>query len=211
MNTIEDLMTRKVISVFPDTPLVEAVTTLTKHGFNGLPVVDKQNMLVGLLTEYNMISQGSYVHLKTLINLFNRIDFYKNENQAIRDDLKKILSMSVSDVMDKNPATITPAASIEEVSRMFADPKINPLPVVSSDNRLVGILSLSDLTKLYGVATRKTFQSREMDKRVDDFIRNFEKQFVLVSKFRSQTWLITSILFAIVGFIIALIFILRLA
>ena len=211
MTTVEDLMTEKVITTTPDTPLMEAVSVLTKHSFNGLPVVDKEGKLVGLLTEHNMISNDSYVHLKTLIKLVTEIGFYKNDKTPIKEDLKKILALKVSDMMSMGPKTIKPNASVEEASHLFADPKNNPLPVVNDSGFLIGILSLSDLTKLYGVSLRDKFGSREIDQHIDNFMRQFEKEFVVVTKFRKNTWLVTSLIFAIIGFIIAFILIIRIS
>ena len=109
------------------------------------------------------------------------------------------------------PKTIKPNASVEEASHLFADPKNNPLPVVNDSGFLIGILSLSDLTKLYGVSLRDKFGSREIDQHIDNFMRQFEKEFVVVTKFRKNTWLVTSLIFAIIGFIIAFILIIRIS
>lgn len=209
MTTVEDLMTAKVISVGPQTPLAEAVEILTEHNFNGLPVVDDSNTLVGLITEHNLILDDSYVHLKTLFKLLNEVKFYKKDISPIKADLQKVLSLKVSDVMIREPQVLHPDSSIEEASQMFGDPKVNPIPVVDNQKKLVGILSLSDLTKLYGVSLKSTLNDQQVDKNIDQFLNDFEKKFVLVTKARTETWLIVSILFALVWFIIAFFFILR--
>ena len=211
MTRVEDLMTEKVITVHAETPLIEAVSVLTKNSFNGLPVVDDQGTLLGLLTERNMITNDSYAHLKTLIKLVTEIDFYKKDKSPIKEDLSKILSLKVSDMMTYGPVTIKASATIEEASQLFADPKNNPLPVVNENNILVGILSLSDLTKLYGISLRDNLGTRQVDQHIDKFMQQFEKEFVVVSRFHTKTWLLTSILFAIVGFMIAMFFILRIS
>ncbi|OGE80758.1 MAG: hypothetical protein A3H72_02405 [Candidatus Doudnabacteria bacterium RIFCSPLOWO2_02_FULL_48_8] len=211
MTTVEDLMTQKVVSVHPETALIDAVNILTKYSFSGLPVIDDIGRLKGLLTERSMIAEGSYMHLKTLLRLFSEVNFYKKDrNHPIRKDLEKILSMKVSDVLDPHPTTISPQAYVENAAILFADPKVNPIPVVDGQNKLVGILSLSDLTKLYGVNLRTNFKTREIDKQIDNFIEDFEHQFVVVSKRNTRLWFITSIMFTIVGFVIAFLLILRL-
>ncbi len=209
MTRVEDLMTTKVITVTAETPLASAVSILSEHNFNGLPVVDDKGILQGLLRERDLISSESYVHLKTLIKLVNEVKFYKKDSSPIHDDLEKIMSLKVKDVMTISPPMLAPDASIEQASSMFGDPKINPIPIVDSQKKLVGILSLSDLTKLYGVAITPAASERELDKNMQQFLDDFEKRFVLGTKARTETWLIVSILFAIVGFVIAFLFILR--
>jgi len=209
MTKVEDLMTEKVISVNPETKLGDAVAILTKNNFNGIPVVDKQNTLVGLLTERDMMSNKSYMHLATLLKLLNEIKFYKKDNSPIKDDLQKVLAMKVADLMDPSPATLRPSDSIEEATRLFADPKINPIPIVNGQKKLIGILAISDLTKLYSVSIRHSLDNTQADENIENFIKDFEKEFVVVTKFRTRTWMIVSILFAVIGFLIAMFFIIR--
>ncbi|MBI4049324.1 MAG: CBS domain-containing protein [Candidatus Doudnabacteria bacterium] len=207
--TVEDLMTKKVVIVKPATPLIEAVDVLTRNSFEGMPVVDPDNRLVGLLTERSLIASSSYVHLKTLLKLFNQIKFYKKDNTPIRDDLKKILDMKVADIMEIKPTTVTASSSIEQATALFADPRNNPLPVVDQDNKLVGILALSDLTKLYGITLRDSANKAKMEQNIDQFIDKFEKEFVVVTKTRTRLWLLVSLMFTIIGFIIAFMLIIR--
>jgi len=208
MLTVESLMTRDVLTVTPQTPLIDAVSILTNKSFNGVPVVDDNKKLIGLLTEHSMLSQKSYIHLLTLMKLLGRIDFYKKDSSPIKEDLKKILALKVSDLMNINPVTAFPQMSIDEVSKILADPRNNPIPVISPDGKLVGILALSDLTRLYGVSLPVT-QQREVDANIDKFVSHFEKQFVLVSRNRIHGWLITAIIFVLLGFAISFLLIIR--
>jgi CBS domain-containing protein len=209
MNQVQDLMTREVITVTSDTPLIEAVDIVTKHNFNGLPVVDSQNKLVGLLTEHTLLLSDSFIHLKTLLKLFHEFEFYKKDNSSIKEDLKKLMSLQVKDGMVNQPITLFPDSSVEQAAQVLGNPGNNPVPVIDKDRKLVGILSLSDLTKLYGISVRDPYNHKDLDKNIDQFLNKFEKQFIVVSRFRTETWLLTSIFFAVVGFIIAFIFILR--
>ncbi len=206
---IEDIMTENVITVFEDTAVAEAALILTQHSFNGLPVVDKNGKLVGLFTERDMLSDRSYIHLKTLLKLFSEVDFYKKDNSEIKEELNNIIDLKVRDVMTSVPTVIRPSDSIEQAVALFAEPKNNPLPVVNQNGMLKGIISMSDLIKLYGVRTKDILQEKQVDKKVDEFIKKFEKNFVVVSRFRVSTWFIASLLFTIVGFAIAMFFILR--
>ena len=209
--TVEDIMNENVQSVFPETPLAEAALVLSKYGFNGLPVVDQTNKLVGLFTEHNMVSDRSYVHLKTLLKVFSDLEFYKKDNSPLKDELKNILKLQVKDVMTSFPAVVHPKDSIEQAANLFANPVNNPLPVVDEKGLLRGVLSMSDLTKVYGIATKRALQEKDVDKQIDQFVQNFGRNFLVVSRFRASTWFIASVLFTVVGFSIAMFLILRIS
>ncbi len=209
MSKVKDIMTTPVVTVTPTTPLAEAVEILTIKKFRGLPVVDENNHLVGMLTERSLVLTENYVHMRTLIKLFSEFKYYKNDNSEIRDDLKKIMSLKVTDMMSSHVVTINERDTMESAGLIFGDMNASPLPVVNDEGTLVGILSLSDLTKFYGVRLRNRFKEEELDQQVDNFLANFEHRFLVVSKFRANTWFIVSIFFAVMGFIIAMMMIIR--
>ena len=63
---VKDIMTKRVISVSPETPVVEAAKIITEHNFVGLPVIDASNHLVGILTEYDLITRTSSLNVSFL-------------------------------------------------------------------------------------------------------------------------------------------------
>ena len=213
VKTINDLMSTKVISVHPETPLMEAANILARYNFNGLPVLDNNDTLVGILTEYDLIIKGSAVHLPTFMKLLSQFDLYRKDRGLIRDDIKKIFDMRVKDVMNHEPFVLPEDTSIEEAFRAFSEHhRINPIPIINRDRKVVGILSRFDLNKLFGSPVfflGKGDRDRDIDKSVNLFLKNFERQFIFVSRFRAHSWLIVSLLFAIVGYLIAWFWILR--
>ncbi len=207
--TVEDIMTERVLTVSPDAPLTEAAFLLSQHGYNGLPVVDVAGRVAGIFNERNLITDRSYVHLKTLLKLFSDMKFYKRDSSPLSSELNEILDLKVKDVMNPIAAVIHPDDSIEQAARLFADPNNNPLPVVDKNNILRGIISLSDLTKFYGVMTKRIMNERDVDTKIDNFVKKFDKEFLVVTRFRASTWFIASVLFTVVGFAIAMLLILR--
>lgn len=215
MNLVSDLMTKNVSFVYQDTSVIEAAQIMFTNGFEGLPVITKDNKVVGIVTEYELITKGNQMHLPTLVKLMKEFSLYRQDKSLIRDDLKKLVALKVGDVMNKDPLVLAPAATIEDAAKVFAEHhRVNPIPVVDQNNRLMGILSRYDIIKLYagGEITNmhhpKTSE-RNLDARVDQFIDSFEKEFIMVSKFRTKFWFIISLLFLIVGFILAFSLILR--
>lgn len=204
-------MVKKVFSVSPDTSLVEAANLLHSRGFNGVPVIDAQNKLIGILTEYDLIQKGSSLHIPTFLKLIKELNVYSKDKQFINDELKKIFSVKVKDVMNPKPLTINPDASMDEAVRLFSEHhRVNPIPVTDSDNAMVGIISRCDILQLYAPSPDlskflRTSGERHYDKEVNEFLSKFEKKFVFVRKSRTRFWLLFSAIFLVIGFIAALI------
>ena len=214
MKTVKDIMTQKVVSVSSERSIVEAVNIMLKHDFNGLPVVDGQGKLVGILTQYDLVAKGSSVYLPTFIKLFSQLDLYKKDKELINNDLKKILNTKVQDVMNLEPLIVSEDTTLLELNKIFSDHhKVNPIPIIDQNQNMVGIVSRSDLIKFFHVPDIKNqpegIGQRDIDKEVVLFMKSLEDQFTLVSKFRVKFWLVASIAFALVGFIIAWAMIIR--
>lgn len=213
--TVEKIMTQNPATVGPDDSVVYVAKILNQRGFNGLPVVDKENKLVGIITEYDLVSKGDAMHLPTLINILGNVDFYKKDKSLIKDDLKKMLTLKVKDIMNREPLAVKSNATLQELADLFAHHhKVNPIPVVDSDNKILGIVSRFDIVKFFvdesGHREISVSESQTLDKKVEGFVKDFENRFVFVSKTRARLiWPILAFTFAILGFIIAFAIILR--
>ena len=212
---LKDFMTKKVISVIPETPLIKAVDILLKNRFNGMPVLDQYGAVAGILTQYDLTIKGSSIHLPTFLKLITEFQIYKKDKSLIAGDIKKILYMKVKDAMNPDPLVLNENVSIEETVNTFSKHhRVNPIVVVNNGGLLAGIISRSDLLKFFGapsvhLSEKTPMDERDLDKNVTNFLNDFESQFVLVSKYRTQHWLLYSALFAIIGFIIAFLIIVR--
>jgi CBS domain-containing protein len=212
--SVKDIMTPSPIAVRPDSPLMAAANLLVAKDFRGLPVTDAEGRVLGILTEYDLIIKGSSLHLPTFIKLMQEIDLYGHDASLISDEMKQIMEMKVQDAMNQEPFTMLDSASVEEVAKTFAEHhKINPLLVVDTQNKLVGIVSRRDLIKTYGnysirFADEHT-KERKVDVNVNKFLKGFERRFIIVSRFRTRTWVLFSAMFFLIGFLVAFALIVR--
>ena len=86
---VGDIMTRQVISIREDDSLEHVSQLFEQYDYDGLPVVDATNKLVGIITAYDMIVQSSGMHLPTVLNIMQQISV----NQA---DKKELTNSQVS-------------------------------------------------------------------------------------------------------------------
>lgn len=156
--TVQDVMIREVISVSPDTPVIEAHEKISSHNFDGVPVVDEEDRLVGILTEYDLIVKGSSLHLPTFQKILSEFPVYQKDRGAFRKEIEELQNMRVRDVMNNDPLTLSEDASFEEVITAFRDHhRVNPIPVIDKDHKVIGVVSRYDVLKMFslvGAGTR---------------------------------------------------------
>ncbi len=201
-------MTENPTTVSPETPVVAAANILFARHVNGLPVVDNKGTLCGIFTDQDLLVKGSSIHLPTFMKLLEGMPVYQARMEPVSQDIKKIVSMPVKEVMNSDPLTISPDASVDEALRAFSEHhRVNPIPVVDGEKKLVGILSRYDIIKFFGapsVVPRESAPERMIDKNVNRFLSDFEKRFLFVSRWQTQYWAFWSVLFVILGFILAI-------
>ena len=146
--SVRDIMTREIVSVRLETPLTEAARILAEHDFDGVPVVDDAGKLIGILTEYDLISKGSAVHIPTLQMLIKQLPVLPKDQSAFRDDVKAVAALTVSDVMNNDPLTLPESATFEDAVVAFRDHhRVNPIPIVDQNRKIVGIITRFDILK----------------------------------------------------------------
>ena len=145
---ITDIMTKEVISVDPEAPLFEAAKILADHNFNGMPVVDKENKLIGILTQYDLISQGSFIHLPTLQKILKDMNVLGQDKSHFKKEFKDIIALKVKDAMNTEPLALRDDASYDEAVKTFREHhRVNPIPVINKEGKVVGVVSRYDIIK----------------------------------------------------------------
>jgi len=147
--TAKDIMTKEVISVPVETSLLDVAKVLAERNFDGVPVVDNEGHLVGIVTEYDLINKTSAVHLPTLQIVLKNLPQFKKEEAHFQEE---ILSLKVSDIMNKEPLTLSPDISYDDVIKLFREHhRVNPIPVVDKDNKVLGVISRFDVLRPFHV------------------------------------------------------------
>ena len=145
----KDIMSKEVVSVHPDTPLLDVAKVLAEHNFDGVPVVDSDNKLVGIVTEYDLINKTSAVHLPTLQVVLRNLPQFKKEEAHFQEE---ILNLKVTDIMNKEPLTLNEDVPYDEVIKLFREHhRVNPIPVIDKDGKVKGVVSRFDVLRPFHV------------------------------------------------------------
>jgi CBS-domain-containing membrane protein len=113
--TVAEIMTTEVVTTTPDRPVEEVARELRARGFGGLPVVDAAGILVGVVSEFDVISKRG---------------------------------RTVAEIMTRGAISVGDETGAEQVTALMGLHGIRRVPVVR-DGRLVGIVSRSDLLRLF--------------------------------------------------------------
>jgi CBS domain-containing protein len=142
--TVRDVMTKPVVSVRRGTPLKEVAQLLVDHRISGMPVLDVNGDVLGVVSEADLLvkEQGAdAVRHRPLA-------WFLGESSTSRAQLAKLAAVSAGDAMTAPAVTIEPDRRVNEAAAIMIARGINRLPVVEGQ-RLVGIVTRADLVRAY--------------------------------------------------------------
>ena len=142
---VRDIMDSVPASVRPDTPVEEVVAVLRQHELPGVPVVDDDGRLVGIVTERDLVlpdDEGD-LHIPHYVNLFGGTVFLEPLGR-FEKRLRKAFASNAADMMSSDPDTVAPDTSVRDAARLIHESGHNRLPVVD-DGRLVGVVTRLDV------------------------------------------------------------------
>jgi CBS domain-containing protein len=136
----DQMMSRHVITVGVDAPLVDAINTMLKHGVSGLPVVDETGKLVGILSKSDFLRRAE---IGTERKRGRLLTFLVGPDR-VAYDFKREHGRKVGEIMTPSPVTINEDTPIEEIARIMESRRLRRLPVMNGD-KMTGIITQSDL------------------------------------------------------------------
>ena len=161
------IMTRPVITVTPETTIVEAANTMLQRHVSGLPVVDAAGKLVGI------ISEGDFIRRREIGTQRKRGRFLKfilgSGRQAT--DFVHEHGRKVGEIMTPEPVTITEDTDLEEIVHLMEKNNVKRLPV-TRDDHIVGIVSRANLLQAVASLARQIPDPTADDDHIRDRVIN---------------------------------------
>ena len=150
--TVSELMTTNVLSVHPDMGLRELADFLTEYEISGVPVIDAEEKLVGVVSATDIAQKGSGEGNYTLdqsdprffVRSFDdKLDIEEMRNLHIENE-----ELLVRDIMTPKVFTVTVDTPIADIAREMVSGRIHRVFVTNLEGRVIGIVSALDLLKL---------------------------------------------------------------
>jgi len=114
-----DIMSVNIVAAKENATAIEIATRIVLGAFNGVPIIDNDGKVIGIVTTIDLL-------------------------KAISED-KGLDTMSAKEVMTSNPAVVNQDATVDEIIDILYRKRIDMLPVVEEDGRLIGVVSRQDI------------------------------------------------------------------
>jgi len=170
----KDIMTSPVVSVEADATVVQAAQIMLQKRISGLPVVDKDGRLVGIVTEGDFLRRAE---TGTERRRARWLEFLVGTGR-LADEYTRSHSRKVADVMTRDPVVVDEDTPLEKIVDVMERHQIKRLPVVSGQH-LVGIVSRANL--LHALAS--VHREAEPSAQSDEVVRS-----LVLAEFGKQQW-----------------------
>jgi CBS domain-containing protein len=131
--TVDEVMAREVIAVRPDTSLQMAAELMLEQGISGMPVVDEEGQLVGMLSKTDLVR--------------HQLDDGEATVGTLPSGQHLLEGTLVEEVMTPQVLAVWQGASLADAAKILVDAGVHRVPVVSRDGVLVGLVSNTDIVR----------------------------------------------------------------
>ena len=131
---IDKSMTRHVVTIGPDSSILEANSKMDDHKIHQLPVVREDLTLVGIVTDRDVRSALPSCFL---------------EGEETEKEKERISKYKVKDIMTSDPLTVSPSNTLEDALLLMQKMRVGAFPVVDQHRKLIGIISVRDLIRAF--------------------------------------------------------------
>ncbi len=146
MRTAKEIMTRDVKVAHLDMPVKELAALLYENKIGGVPVVDDDGLVVGVVTENDLIDQNKKLHIPTMVSFLDSVIFIDSA-KTFEKEIKKMTGALVRDVCSERLLTVDEDAGLEDIASLISEQGVHTLPVLK-EGKLVGVIGKADLIRL---------------------------------------------------------------
>jgi CBS domain-containing protein len=160
-----DVMTAKVVTVRPDTPVTEIAKLMIDNRISGLPVVENSGRLVGIVTDGDLYRRSE---LGTDRRRHSWLEIFGLDTEAANDYIEAH-GRTARDVMTTDVIAVAPATSLRQIADLFETKQIRRVPVVA-DGEVIGIVSRANLVRALASLASADSLGSLTDRRVRDLV-----------------------------------------
>lgn len=145
MKYAREIMTKDVLTVQPQTSVNDLANLLTTQNINGVPVVDEDGKLIGVVTENDLVFQKKKVHIPTVINILDSF-IYLQSQERMKKEMAKITGVTVESIYSREVISVNPETPIDEIATIMVEKNIHTIPVLDN-GELVGVIGKRDIIR----------------------------------------------------------------
>jgi CBS domain-containing protein len=136
-----DIMTSEVVSVQRETPLTEVAKLMAEQGVSGVPVIEDDRKIAGVISEKDFLSRMGARNTKTFMGIVSKC--LKGKGCVALS----IRAKKAEDIMISPAITVSEDTTLLDITNILKERKINRVPVVDREGCLIGIVSRDDIVE----------------------------------------------------------------
>lgn len=140
-----DIMTKDVTSVSKETPVKDAVRLMVEQRISGLPVLDGNDQVVGMVTESDLLVRAKDLNIPAFLPILGGYIYMENPAK-LDSEIRKATATTVEEIMTRKVHSVSVDSSLNEVATVMAKNEVNRIPVMEN-NKMVGIITRGDVVR----------------------------------------------------------------
>lgn len=149
--TAREIMTAPAISVGPETKLEEVVNLMAEHNISGVPVIDGEGKVVGIISETDIVNYAGKTQVIRFLSPSGWICPYgeRTDGMMYRRGFELLGRTAAETIMARKVITVGEDTTGLEIARIMNRRKINRVPVIDGEGRLRGLITRADLVRSF--------------------------------------------------------------
>lgn len=144
----KDIMTKEVITVHKDDKIDSVIKLLLEKDISGAPVVDDNGVLLGIVSEGDLIYKSKKFHFPLYFTILDSYIFLEKPGM-IEEQVSKMTAYKVESMMTKVVFSAKENDTVEEIATIMNEKNVNRVPVLDDQRKVVGIVTRKDIIKSY--------------------------------------------------------------
>ncbi|MEN1759115.1 CBS domain-containing protein [Anoxynatronum sibiricum] len=142
-----DIMTTHVVTVTAQDTVNNVIELLMEKNISGLPVVDENSRVIGIVTEGDLIYRSKKLEIPRYFTILDSYIFLDN-TKKMEEQIRKMVGYRVEDIMTRDVVIVDVDETVEEIATIMTRKQVNRVPVTENE-KLVGIVTRRDIIRAY--------------------------------------------------------------
>jgi CBS domain-containing protein len=142
-----DIMRTDVVTIGPEATVHELVVQMRERDVSGMPVVDADGRLLGMVTEGDLVVEDADLHAPFALQILGDVVSFGGKKK-FEERLRKMVGNLVGEVMTKEVLTVGPQEPVTHAANIMVDKKVSRVPVVDVDGILIGMVTRTDIIRM---------------------------------------------------------------
>lgn len=144
---VEQAMTPDPITIHPEMEVAEIAKLMIEKGIGGVPVVDHNGDVIGIVTEGDLVAQDSDVEFPSFVSFLSGYVFVPGSLHRFEEELRKATAATARQIMSKDVVTVDATDTAEHVATLMSRKKMKRFPVLK-EGKLAGMITMADIVRL---------------------------------------------------------------